>query len=210
MAHLRYPDDLFKVQRHQFARYHLTEPNDWYDGANRWAVPRDPQDDTTQQPPYRLFVDDTWALTSVYVPRDKNNLASFMSVNSDATDTENYGKISVLELPNERTAGPGQIANELQSDEDVREELLGFTQGGVDPIYGNLLTLPVGDGLMYVQPLYTQRSDDADASFPILRFVLVSYGDEIGIGTTLTEAIADVLGVSATTPDPDARAGPRP
>lgn len=209
MPHLRYPDDLFKVQRHQFARYHLTDPNDWYDGANRWAVPKDPQDESTQQPPYRLFLDDTWSLTSVYVPRDKNNLASFVSVNSDAT-SEEYGKISVLELPNERTAGPGQIANELSSDEGVREELLGFTQGGVDPIYGNLLTLPVGDGLMYVQPLYTRRSNDADASFPILRFVLVSYGDEIGIGRSLREAIADVLGVSATDPTPTPETEPEP
>lgn len=215
MEHLRYPDDLFKVQRHQFARYHLTEPNDWYDGANRWAVPRDPQDGSTQQPPYRLFLDDTWALTSVYVPREKNNLASFMSVNSDAT-SEDYGKISVLELPNERTAGPGQAANELQSDEQVREELLGFTQGGVDPIYGNLLTLPVADGLMYVQPLYARRSDDVEASFPILRFVLVSYGDEIGIGRTLREAIADVLGVddpgpsAPVDPDPDPGTDPEP
>ena len=209
MTHLRYPVDMFKVQRHQFARYHLTDPNDWYDGANRWAVPRDPQDDTTQQPPYRLFLDDTWALTSVYVPREKNNLASFVSVNSDATSDE-YGKISVLELPNERTAGPGQIANELQSDEGVREELLGFTQGGVDPIYGNLLTLPVGDGLMYVQPLYTRRSNDTDASFPILRFVLVSYGDQIGIGRSLREAIANVLGVPATAPTPEPEPEPEP
>ena len=210
MEHLRYPDDMFKVQRHQFARYHLTEPNDWYAGDDRWEVPSDPQDEQTKQPPYRLFLDDTWALTSVYVPRAKNNLASFMSVNSDATDEGGYGKISVLELPNERTAGPGQIANELSSDEGVREELLGFTQGGVDPIYGNLLTLPVGEGLMYVQPVYTQRSDDAEASFPILRFVLVSYGDEIGIGTTLREAIADVLGVSATTPTPTPEPEPDP
>ena len=209
MEHLRYPDDLFKVQRHQFARYHLTEPNDWYAGDDRWEVPTDPQDDETKQPPYRLFLDDTWALTSVYVPRGKNNLASFMSVDSDAT-SDGYGQISVLELPNERTAGPGQIANELRSDEGVREELLGFTQGGVDTIYGNLLTLPVGDGLMYVQPVYTQRSDDAEASFPILRFVLVSYGDEIGIGTTLREAIANVLGVSATAPEPTPDPGPDP
>ena len=81
----------------------------------------------------------------------------------------------------------------------MREELLSFSQGGVTPVPGNLLTLPVGDGLMYVQPLYAKRSD-TDSSFPILRFVLVSYGDEIGIGTTLREAIADVLGVSATAP----------
>ncbi len=209
MAHLRYPDDLFKVQRHQFARYHLTEPNDWYDGANRWEVPKDPQDAATQQPPYRLFLGDTWSLTSVYVPRAKSNLASYMSVDSDAT-SENYGKISVQELQNERTAGPSQIANELQSDKAVSEELLSFKQAGVTPIFGNLLTLPVGDGLMYVQPVYTQRTDDAAASFPILRFVLVSYGDRIGIATTLREAIADVLLVDSTTPTPTPTPDPDP
>jgi uncharacterized membrane protein (UPF0182 family) len=201
LEHLRYPDDLFKVQRYQFAKYHETDPKEWYDGSTRWEVPTDPEAEGFLQPPYRLFVDDTWALTSVYVPRGRANLVSFVSVNSDATDEENYGRISVLELPNERTDGPGQIANELSSDEDVREELLSFTQGGVDPVPGNLLTLPVGDGLMYVQPLYAKRAD-TESSFPILRFVLVSYGDEIGIGTTLREAIADVLGVAPDSTEP--------
>lgn len=199
LEHLRYPDDLFKVQRYQFAKYHETDAKEWYDASTRWEVPTDPEAEAFLQPPYRLFLDDTWALTSVYVPRGRANLVSYVSVNSDATDTENYGKISVLELQNERTDGPGQVANELSSDEDVREELLSFTQGGVDPVPGNLLTLPVGDGLMYVQPLYAKRSD-TESSFPILRFVTVSYGDEIGIGTTLREAIADVLGVSASDP----------
>ncbi|EON24697.1 MULTISPECIES: UPF0182 family membrane protein [Nocardioides] len=210
LSHLRYPDDLFKAQRHHFARYHLTDAKDWYDGANRWAVPKDPQDDSTQQPPYRLFLDDTWALTSVYVPREKNNLASFMSVNSDA-ESEDYGQITVLELPNERTAGPGQIANEISSDEDVREEVFSFSQGNVTPVYGNLLTLPVSDGLMYVQPLYAKRSG-SESSFPILRFVLVSYGDKVGIGRSLREAIADVLGVSpvVTVPEPDPEPDPGP
>jgi uncharacterized membrane protein (UPF0182 family) len=200
LEHLRYPDDLFKVQRYQFAKYHETDAKLWLDASTRWEVPTDPEAETRLQPPYRLFVDETWALTSVYVPRGRANLVSFVSVNSDAT-SEDYGRISVLELPNERTDGPGQIANELSSDEDVREELLSFSQGGVTPIPGNLLTLPVGDGLMYVQPLYAQRSGTAESSFPILRFVLVSYGDEIGIGTTLREAIADVLGVSADEPN---------
>lgn len=198
LEHLRYPDDLFKVQRYQFAKYHETDPKLWLDASTRWEVPTDPEAETRLQPPYRLFLDETWALTSVYVPRGRANLVSFVSVNSDATSSD-YGKVSVLELPNERTDGPGQVANELSSDEDVREELLSFTQGGVDPVPGNLLTLPVGDGLMYVQPLYAKRSD-TESSFPILRFVLVSYGDEIGIGTTLREAIADVLGVSPDEP----------
>jgi hypothetical protein len=187
------------VQRYQFAKYHETDAKLWLDASTRWEVPRDPEAETRLQPPFRLFVDDTWALTSVYVPRGRANLVSFVSVNSDATDQDNYGRISVLELPNERTDGPGQIANELSSDEAVREELLSFTQGGVTPVPGNLLTLPVGDGLMYVQPLYAKRSG-TESSFPILRFVTVSYGDEIGIGTTLREAIADVLGVSPNAP----------
>ena len=170
MEHLRYPEDLFKVQRYQFARYHVTDAERLVRRATTAGRSRRTRR-TTHAASRRTASSSTrrdsrGRSTSVYVPREKNNLASFVSVNSDATDTENYGKIQVLELPNERTAGPGQVANELQPDEDVREELLGFTQGGVDPIYGNLLTLPVGDGLMYVQPLYARRSDDADVELP--------------------------------------------
>ena len=42
MEHLRYPEDLFKVQRYQFARYHVTDAGDCYQGNNRWEVPQDP------------------------------------------------------------------------------------------------------------------------------------------------------------------------
>src|SRR5690606_41469461 len=89
--------------------------------------------------------------------------------------------------------------------EYVRDEVFSFTQRGINPEYGNLLTLPVGDGLMYVQPLYARR-DATDSSYPILSFVLVSYGGKVGIDTTLRGAIADVLGVddrNAPPPDPE-------
>ena len=73
MEHLRYPEDLFKAQRYQFQRYHVTDALDWFKGSGRWQVPEDPQPSNTLQPPYRLFADtgrrETWALTSVYVPR---------------------------------------------------------------------------------------------------------------------------------------------
>jgi uncharacterized protein len=202
IEHLRYPEDLFKVQRYQFARYHVTEAHDFYQGNNRWEVPQDPEATNTYQPPYRMFVkqpdgtDESFALTSVFVPRGKNNLASFVSVDSDAS-SDQYGEMKVLQLPNEQTPGPGLIANEMTTSENVRTELLAFQSGGSKPIYGNLLTLPVQDGLMYVQPVYAIR-ELSDASFPELEFVIVSYGDNVGIGTTMTEALADVLGV-----DPD-------
>ncbi len=203
MEHLRYPEDLFKVQRYQFARYHITNPDDFYADNNRWEVPQDPEAPGQYQPPYRLFVNrgDTagqnFDLTSVYVPYDKSNLAAFVSVGADATDPDTYGKMRVLELPDEQTPGPGLIRNEMTTSDNVRRELLAFQSGGSKPVYGNLLTLPAGEGLMYVQPVYATR-ELSEASFPELQFVIVSYGGRVGIGQTMPEAIADALGV-----DPD-------
>ncbi len=196
-AHLRYPEDLFKTQRYQFQRYHETSASAWFEGSSRWEVPSDPQLTSRLQPPYRLFTDtgggETWSLTSVYVPRDKeNNLAAYMAVNSDAT-SDDFGQVSVLELPNEPTGGPLQIANTFATNEDVSQALLPYTTGDADRVPGNLLTLPVGDSFMYVQPVYTRR--DGESNFPILRFVLVSYEGSVGIGTTLRDAIADSLNV---------------
>ncbi len=205
LEHLRYPEDLFKVQRYQFARYHVTDSGDFYQSNDRWEVPEDPYKAGSYQPPYRLFVDDptvpgdeSWSLTSVFVPRAKDNLASFVSANSDAT-SDNYGKITVLQLPNEQTPGPGLIANEMANSDNVRRELQAFNLGETKPTFGNLLTLPVGDGLMYVQPVYAVRQL-SDASYPILQFVIVSYNGQVGIGNSGFEALADVLGVDATTP----------
>jgi uncharacterized membrane protein (UPF0182 family) len=205
LEHLRYPEDLFKVQRYQFARYHVTDSGDFYQSNDRWEVPEDPYKAGSYQPPYRLFVDDptvpgdeSWSLTSVFVPRAKDNLASFVSANSDAT-SDNYGKITVLQLPNEQTPGPGLIANEMANSDNVRRELQAFNLGETKPTFGNLLTLPVGDGLMYVQPVYAVRQL-SDASYPILQFVIVSYNGQVGIGNSGFEALADVLGVDADTP----------
>ncbi len=141
---------------------------------------------TATTPPEQVF-----SLTSVYVPRNKNSLAAYMSVDSDATDEENFGRIQVFQLPNEATNGPRLAANQISSDQGVRDEVFKFTNGSIQTTYGNLLALPVGNGLMYVQPLYAAR----DSSSPLaLQFVLVSYGDQVGIGKTLDEAIVDVLG----------------
>jgi uncharacterized protein len=203
MEHLRYPEDLFKVQRYQFARYHVTDPTDWYSGTNRWAVPEDPYATTQLQPPYRLFVNradgsgQTWGMSTVFVPNDKSNLAAYMAVGSDATDEESYGKIKVLQLPPDQTQtpGPGQVANEMATSANVRDALLPFNQGESKPIFGNVLTMPVADGLLYLQPVYATRATST-AGFPELQYVIVSYGGSVGIGTTLTEALADSLKVN--------------
>ena len=117
------------------------------------------------------------------MPYNKNNLAAFVSVDSDATDPETYGRIRVLaaaqrEHARARATSPTRCSPTPTS----REALQPLTLGGSSRVtYGNLLTLPVTGGLMYVQPIYATRQL-SDASYPILRYVIVSYGDEVGIG----------------------------
>ena len=107
LEHLRYPEDMFKVQRYQFARYHVTDPNAWFQDDQRWEVPEDPNVSNNLQPPYRMFVTQppglvpadegatppevappdgpVWSMTSTFVPFKRSNLAAYVSVDSDAT-----------------------------------------------------------------------------------------------------------------------------
>ncbi len=199
LAHMRYPEDLYKVQREMLASYHVLDPKTFYEGNDKWDVPQDTSSSTDKQPPYRLSVatksgeDPVFSLTSVFVPQKKSNLAAFMSVGADAADPKTYGKFQILRLPdNTQVPGPGQIANQFQRDDKVASQLLAFKRADVTARYGNLLTLPVGGGLLYVQPLYTVR-EGGSGNYPGLTFVLVSFGNEVGIGPTLSAALQDVL-----------------
>ena len=202
LQHMRYPEDLFKVQRNILAAYHVTDPKTFYDGTDQWKVPEDPENKANKQPPYRLSVktpsggaEPVFSLTSVFVPQKRQNLASFISVDADAAKS-GYGTLRILRLPsNTQVPGPSQIANSFGADSDIQNQVLPFTRTNSKVLYGNLLTLPVGDGLLYVQPLYTQRNS-GQGTYPQLRFVLASFGDEVGIGKTLTQALNDVLGTA--------------
>ena len=198
LEHLRYPEDLFKVQRYQLARYHVEEADNFYQGDERWEVPTDPEASNSQQPPYRLFTPNKaggsdWSLTSVFVPRGRGNLASYISVNSDATADE-FGQIELLEMTDEGAPGPGIAANEMQNDDGVRDALQPFVVADTPPVFGNLLTVPLESGFIYVQPVYALRLN-SDSSFPILQFVIVRYGSDVGIDRDIPTALADALGV---------------
>lgn len=212
LDHMRYPEDLFKVQRNMLAAYHVTDPKTFYGISELWKVPEDPEDKNRKQPPYRLSVktpsggaDPVFSLTSVFVPNNRQNLASFISVDADANQPD-YGTIRILQLPsNTQVPGPSQIANQFGADSDIQAKLLAFTRTNSRAVYGNLLTLPVGDGLLYVQPLYTLRNA-GEGTYPVLRYVLASFGEDVGIGTTLSAALNDVLGTTAL-PDTGTAAG---
>lgn len=194
LAHMRYPQDMFKVQREVLGRYHMTDPQAWYQQSDLWRVPADPRRKDFKEPPYYLSIkwpgeeQPKFSLTAVYVPNQRENLGAYIAAVADAADPD-YGKLRVLRLSDtHQVSGPNQTYNAIQADDRVQQRLLPFTsQGAAEPVYGNLLTLPLGGGLIYVEPIYTRGR--AQGSYPVLRFIAVRFGDQIGIGETLQQAL---------------------
>ena len=207
LEHIRYPEDMFRVQREILSSYHVQTAAAFYGGQDFWRVPRDPSTfgaNAGAQPPYYLTlqmpgeVKPEFALTTPFVPRGgRENLSAFAVVNSDAGP--NYGKISILQLPRStNVAGPSQVASNFEAKPEVANSLSLLRQGGSDVVLGNLLTLPVGGGLLYVQPVYVRATANA-ASYPLLQKVLVSFGDQIGYDDTLKGALDQVFGGNSGT-----------
>jgi len=201
VSHVRYPEDLFKVQREVLTRYHVSNPVDFFNQSDRWQIPEDPTRNTREdQPPYYILAQrpgaDTasFQLTSALNAFERDNLSAFITASSDPGS---YGQIKVLRLPgNTPFRGPQQVQNSFLSNNQVRPDLTLFDSGSSDAVFGNLLTLPIGNaGLLYVEPLYVRGS--GDSGFPLLQKVLVNFGDRIGYGNTLAEALDEVFGAGA-------------
>src|SRR4051794_39802481 len=201
VGHVRYPEDLFKVERDILTRYHVSDPGDFYSGNDRWAIPADPTQDTQEpQPPYYILAQRpgdpqaSFQLTSALNAFRRENLSSFVSASS-APDT--YGQIQVLTLPgNTPFRGPQQVQQSFITNNQVRPDLTLFNSAESRAVFGNLLTLPIGDnGLLYVEPLYVEGT--GQNSFPLLQKVLVNYGDRVGYANTLSEALDQVFGAGA-------------
>ncbi|WP_043630531.1 UPF0182 family membrane protein [Nonomuraea candida] len=197
--HVRYPEDLFKVQRYTLSRYHITNPAAFYSGQDFWNVPGDPTqgDKNIKQPPYYLTTTmpggtPTFSLTTTFVPRQGPNLAAFMAV--DSSDGPEYGRMRILRMPSSSPIpGPGQAQNAFQSRFAGELNLLGVGASSVR--YGNLLTLPYAGGLVYIEPVYIQvAAGGGQEPYPILQRVLVSFGSKIGVARTLEEALQEVFG----------------
>ncbi|MDO8644990.1 MAG: UPF0182 family protein [Candidatus Planktophila sp.] len=207
LSHIRYPEDIFRVQREILSEYHVKTAAAFYGGQDFWRVPRDPSTfgaNAGAQPPYYLTLQmpgDTkpeFALTTPFVPRGgRENLSAFAAVNSDAGP--DYGKITVLQLPRSTNiAGPSQVASNFEAKPEVANSLSLLRRGGSDVVLGNLLTLPVGGGLLYVQPVYVRATANS-AAYPLLQKVLVSFGDQIGYDDTLKGALDQVFGGNSGT-----------
>ncbi len=208
MSHLRYPEDLFMVQRSLLTKYHVSDPGAFYGGQDFWRIPEDPaRASGVDQPPYYLTLQmpgapsAEFSLTSTFIPSGTGSrgvLTAFAAVDSNPGNVAGqkragYGKIRVLALPKKATvSGPGQVQNNFNANPTVSGELNLLRRGESTVDYGNLLTLPVGGGLLYVQPVYVRGS--GKTSYPLLQKVMVSFGDKIGFDDTLAGALDQVFG----------------
>ena len=212
MSHLRYPEDLFKVQRTLLANYHVSDPRTFYSGSDFWRVPVDPtRAGAGLQPPYYLTLKmpgRTRRRSRSPRPTCRPVTATTWRPSSRSTPTRGRTTASSgsCELPRSlQINGPSQVQNALESDDQIAEEI-NILKRGTTVRYGNLLTLPVGGGLLYVEPLYIQA--DASTSFPLLRKVLVSFGNENAFEDTLEEALDVLFADQGGVDTPPAEPGP--
>jgi len=212
MSHVRYPADMFKVQRAILGKYHVTNPGSFYSEDDAWTTPNDPvspSTNTTLQPPYYLTMQmpgqdaPSFSLYSTFIPNasgetSRNVLTGYLAADADAGSTDGkrsdgYGKLRLLSLPNDITVpGPGQVQAKFNGDPTISAELNLLKQGQSKVLNGNLLTLPVGGGLLYVQPVYVQST--GETSYPLLQKVLVAFGDQIAFESTLDAALNVLFG----------------
>jgi len=212
LSHVRYPADLFKVQRAILGEYHVTDAGSFYSKQDAWTTPNDPTAPSaspTLQPPYYLTLQmpgqeaPSYSLYSTFIPVNtgegsRNVLNGYLAVDSnagseDGTVSDDYGKLRLLTLPKDDTVpGPGQVQNNFTTDPTVSQALNLLRQGETEVKSGNLLTLPVGGGLLYVQPVYVQST--GGTSYPLLQKILVAFGDKIAFEDTLDAALDELFG----------------
>ncbi|QEN15502.1 UPF0182 family protein [Mycolicibacterium sp. ELW1] len=204
-AHLRYPEDLFKVQRMLLAKYHVDDPVTFFSTSDFWDVPLDPNPTASSyQPPYYIVAKDlarntnssSFQLTSAMNRFRRDFLAAYISASSDP---ETYGRITVLTIPGQ-VNGPKLAFNAISTDTAVSQDLGVIGRDNQNRIrWGNLLTLPVGQGgLIYVSPVYASPgSSDAASSYPRLIRVAMMYNDKVGYGPTVSTALDGIFGAGA-------------
>jgi uncharacterized membrane protein (UPF0182 family) len=214
-AHFRYPENLFQAQAFQFANYHVQDPAAFYRKQDFWEIPTDPTlpgAATTQVgaspapaapgrkllPNYQLLklpdeTEERFHLMIPFQPENRLNMVGWMAANSDP---EGYGELVAFTLPAGRDVdGPGLIFSRVNSDEEFSEARTLLEGAGSDVLFGDLLTIPVEDSILYVLPVYVRAA--GESAVPELEIVLVVNGSTVTLAGSLPEAIEGATGAVA-------------
>jgi uncharacterized membrane protein (UPF0182 family) len=220
-AHLRYPEGLFRLQTELFATFHMADPETFYHREDQWQVPGAPQvggpvPSSESQSASEAFLrhmvmrlpsepNPEFILMRPFTPRQKDNLAAWMVARNDGA---NYGKLAVYRFPRQSLVfGPNQIVNRINQDTEVSRQITLWDQRGSEVLRGELLVLPIGGALIYVQPLYLRAQG---GRIPELKRVIAAHEGRVAMAETLDGALSALLangaGVVAAAADTAARA----
>ncbi|MFC1965371.1 UPF0182 family protein [Chloroflexota bacterium] len=194
--HLRYPEDMFKIQAAVYQSYHMRDARVFYNKEDPWAVPREVYfgNEQTMEPYYIIMrlpdeEKEEFLLMLPFTPVGKNVTIGWLAARCDG---ENYGKLLAYLFPKERTVyGPSQIENRIGQNTVITEQLALWSRGGSRVIRGNLLLIPLGDSILYVEPVFLEAET---GGLPELKRVIVVAGDQIVMESTLKESIAAIFG----------------
>ncbi|MBP1691459.1 MAG: hypothetical protein H6Q32_811, partial [Bacteroidetes bacterium] len=204
-AHVRYPEDIFRIQTLIYSIYHMTDPQVFYNKEDQWEVPVvGPSEGAGAMSPYYIVMrlpggsEEEFILMLPFTPRGKDNLSAWMVGRSDG---EHYGEMVVYRFPKQKLVfGPKQIVARINQDPEISRQLSLWDQRGSQAHMGTLLVIPIEESLIYVRPLYLRAES---GKIPELKRVIVAYENTIAMEETLEGAIdrifrADVLGTAET------------
>ncbi len=196
-AHWRYPEALFRAQAVTYRTYHMTEPSTFYNAEDVWAIPTETMErsDTVAMQPYYITMRlrgeerQEFLLMLPFTPVRKQNMISWMAARSDPP---HYGELVVYKFAKGQIVlGPQQIESRIDQEPEISAQLTLWSQSGSRAIRGNLLVIPIGDAIVYVEPLYLQAETSA---LPELKRVIVASGERVVMQNNLSEAVASLLG----------------
>ena len=203
-AHWRYPEGMFNIQALVYQSYHMRDARVFYNKEDLWSVPREVYFGSEQpMEPYYIIMrlpdeeKEEFLLMLPFTPANKNNTIGWLAARCDG---ENYGKLLVYFFPKERVVlGPSQIENRIGQDTVITEQLALWGRGGSRVIRGNLLLIPLGKSILYVEPVFLQAEA---GGLPELKRVIVVAGEQIAMEPTLKESLAAIFGVEAPPAEP--------
>jgi hypothetical protein len=194
-AHVRYPDELYRIQANLYATYHMDEPDDFYHREDQWQIPAVAEREGSVPFMRHLVMRLPEEQKAEYIymvpftPRGKDNLAAWMVARNDGAE---YGRLRVYRLSRQRLVfGPQQIENRINQDTEISRQVSLWDQRGSRVIRGDLLVIPIEESLLYVQPLYLQAEG---GRIPELKRVVVAYENQVVMGETLDAALAQMFG----------------
>ena len=212
VPHLRVPEELFDVQTRVFGRYHVTDPATFYSQNDLWTVPIG-QTNEQSLPSEAYYVvmrmpgaeDAEFLLLQPMIRASRPNMIAWVAARNGPRD---YGQTTVFRFPSETTVfGPAQVEAQIDIDPDISQQITLWNQSGSTVVRGNLIVLPVGDSLIYLQPVYLRSNS---AKFPAFERIVVASSTHVVWGATLSEALTRFLAEQGTGGGPAPSPTPTP